>query len=125
MSEKKWVELNEYGSAAFVMPCQKHYYYVRFPGINIGCAEPDERHGHLELADDEGMYAFIPFRCYSQAGVKVVVEYLKLEQEGFKGILTLPPISSLPAELTEQEKLIIASPDEMEKWARISGWFGC
>ena len=124
MSSGKWVQLSESGSVAFAFPCERAYHYIRVLGINVGCAEPDERHGHLELTDEEGLYAFIPFRCYSQAGVQAIVEYFDFEQTEFKGIPALSAIKSLPVELTEQEKLIIASPDEMKKWARIWGWFG-
>lgn len=119
MSEKKWTEISEEMSVAFSLPCREHYYHVRRIGT-MSCDKPDERHGHIELMCDDG-YGLIYFCCYSQAGVKTVVK--AIGEEEFKGILDLEEVKKLPQELTEEEKLVIASPVEMEKFTKIYGWW--
>ena len=124
MSGKNWVKVSEFMDAAFSIPCKGHYLYIRHPGINIGCDKPDERHGHIELNDEDGMYAFITFPCYSQAGVKAAVELLKptLSDEECRGIFDMEDVKKLPVELAEVERLFIASTEEIE--SIFKGWWG-
>ncbi len=123
MSESRWTEVSEYLSATFSLPCQQNYYHMRHVGLVCWCDNPNDKHGHIELSCEDG-YALVLFPCYSKAGAKVVVELLKtLSDEERKGILGLAEINTLPEELTEEEKTIIASPEEMEKLARIKGWY--
>lgn len=114
MSENKWTEVKKNVAAVrFSFPCQGNYCYLRHFG-NIGCVKPDGEHGHIELQTLNDGYLFIPFLCYSQDGVRAAVEILKLEEAGFTGILDLPEVKALPAELTELEKLTVPSPIEKE-----------
>lgn len=138
MSDKKWVIASDLMSVAFSLPCQGCYRYERGIRLNIGCEKPDERHGHIELSDDEGIYAFITFPCYSQAGVKAAVELLKqtvsdeerkgvLNDEECKAVLDMEEVKKLPEEMAEEEKLFIASLPEEEtkkKRAVFWGWWG-
>ncbi len=122
MSETKWIKLTENEWVDFSFPCKERHHFTR--SVVVTCATPDDRHGHIQLIAVEDGVAFIPFCCYSQAGVKAVVEYSRLEQQGWKGILDIEAFKKLPPELTEEEKLIIASPSEMERLAKIWGfWF--
>jgi hypothetical protein len=119
LSDTKWTKLNEEMSAHFSFPCEGCYYYVRHIRLNIGCDNQNDRHGHVELSCEDG-YTFIRFCCYSQAGVKAVVDAIGAEE--FKGVLDLEKVKALPQDLTEEEKIVIASPVEMLKQAKISGW---
>jgi len=129
MSEKKWKDVTEELQAHFSFPCKEHYYFMRRIGLVCWCDKPNDKHGHIELGCEDG-YGLVLFPIYSQAGAKAVIEFLKgseekkgLSEEERKGILGLVELKVLPEELTEEEKLIIASPDEMEKLARIKGWY--
>ncbi len=129
MSDKKWTIVSDLMSVAFSLPCQGCYRYERGIRLNIGCNKPDEKHGHIELCEEEGMWAFITFPCYSQAGVKFAVELLKptLSDEECKGILDMEEVKNLPAELTEEEKTFIAYLDAIEdpkKRSIFAGWWG-
>ncbi len=120
MSEtKRWVDIGNGISAAFSLPCREHYYYVRVLRQNIGCPKPDEKHGHIELECEDG-WTFVPFCCRSQAGVRAVVR--ALGEDEYKGILDMDEVKSLPEELTEEERAVIDSPDEMERQAHFHWW---
>ncbi|TSC84025.1 MAG: hypothetical protein G01um101413_828 [Parcubacteria group bacterium Gr01-1014_13] len=120
MSE--WKDVTEDLQACFSFPCKEHYYFMRRIGLVCWCDKPNEKHGHIELVCEDG-YGLVLFPIYSQAGAKVVIEFIKGSEEERKGILGLAELKVLPEELTEEEKLVIASPDEMEKLARIKGWY--
>ena len=140
MSEpSRWTIVSDVFSVAFSLPCKGCYRYERGLRLNIGCSKPDDKHGHIELSDDEGMWALITFPCYSQAGVKVAVERIKestlpdgeikvmLSDEECKVILDMENIKNLPQELTEEEKAFIASLDAIEDPKKRSifwGWWG-
>ncbi len=123
MDEQKWTVINKDREIAFVFPCRGNFFYESTLKANIGCTKPNGGHGHIELRGFQKVYAFIPICCYSQAGVKAAVECLKLEKSGFIGILDLPEVKRLPAELTEEEKLVVASSVEMDKLAKLHGFW--
>jgi len=130
MSEKKWVIASDLMGVSFSLPCQGCYRYERGLRLNIGCAKPDEKHGHIELSDEEGMYAFITFPCYSQAGVREALERIKestLSGEERKAILDMEEVKKLPEELTEEEKTFIAylaAIEDPKKRSIFWGWWG-
>lgn len=120
MAKDKWTEVGGRRATAFTFPCVGNYFYHEILKRHIGCTKPDGRHGHIELMSFEGGLVFIPYCCYSQAMVKLVVESLLLEGKGFTGIPDLPQVKQLPVEFTVEENLVLASPDELEKLAKWS-----
>ncbi len=118
MGESRWKDVSEGMSVAFSRPCKGPYYFMRHIGTVAACAKPDDKHAHIELSEEDGMYAFITFPCYSQTGAKIAVELLKptLSEEECNGILALENVKALPKELTEEEKLFISSLIEKESF---------
>lgn len=116
---KRWEKIGDDMEAAFSLPCRGVYYSMRRMGW-LGCFYPDDTHGHIELSCEDG-YAYVGFCCQSQAGVRAVVANLG---EEYKGILDMAEVKQLPEELTDKEKAVIDSPEEMNKKGNIHVWYG-
>lgn len=114
---RNWVKIGQDMEATFSIPCRGVYHTIRHVGW-LGCTDPDDAHGHIELMCEDG-YAYLKFRCYSQEGVGA---YLAQLGEEYKVIADLSEIKALPKELTEKEKEVLNSPEKMEKMTKFGFW---
>ncbi len=103
MLTKKWIVINNALAITFSFPCEKNCDDERIMRANIDRDKPEGKHGHVEVLTLANGCAIVPFCCYSQAGVGLVVTCLKVRESGWKGILDLPEVKELPVHLTELE----------------------
>ncbi len=101
-----WVKVDEERDVAFDFPCDSCT--KQDPAVN-------RNHGHVRISCEDGG-AWIPFRCFSQAGVRFLVAMKdSISEEEKRVIINLPEVKNLPNDLSEEEGVTINNTEELKR----------